>query len=376
MARWNPFRWNPYIDRLLLVPQLPGCYAEMLRSTEGTKSAWTVARDCLELFFDYQTFPDHYGPCRLWECDRSEWKYYFGSNYQSYQRARLKRRVQPAVYEILFSDKSVCERLCRETGVRMPRTCGVIRVDQDYRAALRAWIDEAGGEALIVKPLCGCAGRGIVLAQQVDGEIRVHGRDGTVPLDQFRLPADAIVQRVLKQDSRLAAFSPASVNTLRVATLYTRQDRILILAATLRTGVGDAYVDNWSAGGVAVGVDRQTGRLGRFAYDKSGKRYLTHPTSGMRFEGFPVPEWPRILDVAITIQSAFPFYRLLGMDIALEESGEPVLIEVNDQTDLLFQEQTAGPLFKDAAILRAFAEYDLLVNRHHTQLYRSLSKPV
>lgn len=367
-------RLNPLINKLRLIPHLPGCIVQVLRNRECTKSMIGVARDCLELFFDYRTFPDHYGPCRLWELDRSEWKYYFGSNYQFHQSEKLKRTVQPAIYEILFNDKEVCKRLCRETGVNMPHTYGVIRPDQDYRQALRSWIDEAAGDGLIVKPLCGSAGRGIVLTRLMQGEIRIQSRERCVPLDQYCLDTDAVVQRILKQDARMDVFCSTCVNTVRVVTLYTKQDRVLILAATLRTGVGDAYVDNWSAGGVAVGVDRRMGTLERFGYDKTGNRHLVHPTSGVRFEGFVVPEWPRILDVATTVQKAFPFYRLLGMDIALGQSGDPVLIEVNDQPDLLFQEQTSGPLFKDEEILREFAEYDLLVNRHHTQLYRSLQK--
>ncbi|MDD5674062.1 MAG: sugar-transfer associated ATP-grasp domain-containing protein, partial [Chitinivibrionales bacterium] len=104
-----------------------------------------------------------------------------------------------------------------------------------------------------------------------------------------------------------------------------------------------------------------------------GKQYRRHPTSDIVFKEFIVPEWPRIIAIAETIQRACPFYCLLGMDITLLENGEPVLIEVNANTDLVFQEQTSGPLLKDERIVKAFGEDDLLVNKYQKMFYSALA---
>ena len=111
--------------------------------------------------------------------------------------------------------------------------------------------------------------------------------------------------------------------------MVTPQDEIIVVNAALRTGVGHALVDNWSAGGVAAGVDCATGRLKKHAYDKKGNRYVAHPTSGIVFEDYQIPEWDRVHAAAVAIQRAFSFYRMLGLDIALDPNGQPVLIEIN-----------------------------------------------
>jgi hypothetical protein len=135
----------------------------------------------------------------------------------------------------------------------------------------------------------------------------------------------------------------------------------------MRFGVGGALVDNWSAGGVAVGVDHVAGKLKKIAFDKHGNEYLKHPITGVRFEGYQLPMWNSIIDMAKSIQKTFSFFKLLGLDIAVTNNG-PVLIEVNPSTDLVFQEQTAGPLLKDKNVLEEFDRYDLLINNYQKKL--------
>lgn len=364
---------KPILDRYRQFLRLPKCYLNLIEVNECKKSRLTMAADLLEIFFSYKTFPDNYGACRLWEVDKSEWKFYYGSNYHPYQRARLLRELQPREYQIIFDDKVICERLCRETGVRMPHTYGLISPAQDYKGKIRLWLDASAADSLIIKPLRGSAGQGIVLAKKSGTDIIIQSKNGFTALHEFNLATPAIVQEVLKQDRRMSAFSSVSVNTIRVVTMYTKKDSIIVLGTTMRCGVGESFVDNWSAGGVAVGIELRTGQLKKYGYDKEGRRYVEHPTSKVPFEGFQIPEWQRIIDVAVRIQKVFPCYRILGMDIALKNNGGPVLLEVNECTDLLFQEQTSGPLLREEQNLRAFGEYDLLVNKHQKKLYDGLS---
>ena len=81
----------------------------------------------------------------------------------------------------------------------------------------------------------------------------------------------------------MAVFSASSVNTLRVVTMVTPHDDIIVVNAAFRTGVGHAFVDNWSAGGVAAGIDCESGRLKKYAYDKKGNRYVSASDLGGRF---------------------------------------------------------------------------------------------
>lgn len=362
-------------ERFKQLFELPGYYRKVRAIGDCDKSGIALMFDLLTLFFSYKTFPDHYGLCRLWEVDREEWKYYFGSNYHPLQRSRLKAMVQPFNYRIVFNDKYLCVLLCRAMGIRTPQTYGVVNPKEDYRAQIRRWLQSRQAEALIIKPLFGERGRDIVLAERSNDAVVIRKAEAIIPLQDYFLEEQAIVQEFLSQDSRMAAFSPHSVNTIRVVTMITPQDQVLILNAYLRTGVGNSYVDNFSAGGVSPGIDLETGKLKAYAYDRGWHRHIKHPTTGIVFEGYQIPGWNRLLLAATSIQRSFSFYRLLGQDLAIDQNGEPVVIELNGAPDLISLEQKAGPLLRSEAVLRAFGDYDVLVNKHQRELYSSLGKP-
>lgn len=369
---------NPARVRLKQFFSLPDCYVKIIRNEEfkksRNKSRWELARDLWTLFFSYKMFPRIYVWCRLWEVDRSQWKYYYG--YQTLQKARLRSTVEPKEYDILFDDKAVCELLCRGIGVtNLPHTYGLIRPDQDYTERIRSIFQHSATPSLIIKPVRGHAGRDIVLVTMTDGTIRIRSGRELIPLEDFTLAKPAIVQELVKQDRRMAAYSSSSVNTIRVLTMYTKNESVIVLAASMLCGVGDSYVSNWSAGGVEIGIDTATGRLMKYAHDKNATRYTEHPTSKITFEGFPIPEWERIIDLATTIQKAFPFYRMLGTDIALREGGEPVIIEINNDPGFSGMEQTR-PLLQAEQNLKAFGEYDLFINKHQRELYADKEKTV
>jgi hypothetical protein len=370
------FRSNPIVDKFIKFSLLPDCYFKIIKNTEYTKSRFNLTVDLLKLFFSYKTFPNHYYSCRLWEVEEAQWKYYYGSNYQTPHRLILNKTVQPWEYAVLFYDKAVCDLLCRGISVNLPHTYGIISPDQNYKEKIKSWFRNPATDSLIIKPLTGSAGRGIILANKINNSIFIQSGTGLIPLQDFNLSKTAVVQEVIKQDRRMSTFSLSSVNTIRVVTMYTKKESIIILGAIMRCGIGESYIDNWSAGGVAVGIDNNTGRLKKYAYNKEGTRYIEHPTSKVVFEGFIVPQWQRIIDLAVKIQKALPCYRILGMDIAIQENGEPVLVEVNDYPDLLLLEQTCGPLLQVEQNLKAFGEYDLFVNRHQKELYENAAKGI
>jgi hypothetical protein len=132
------FRSNLIVDRIIKFFSLPDCYIKMIKNKDCNKTRSGIAFDLLELFFSYKTFPVHYGQCRLWEVEKSEWKYYFGSILSTYQMLLL-RKIQPREYDILFRDKAVCELLCRGIGINnIPRTYGIIGPDQNYKERIKS----------------------------------------------------------------------------------------------------------------------------------------------------------------------------------------------------------------------------------------------
>ena len=362
---------HPLIRRCLRFLALPLCFIRALRAAESAVSPLRIAADLLYIFFTLKCYPDNYGPCRLWEQDRRNWALYYGSTYNPYPRRSLRRRVQMYDRQSPIHDKHVAWRLMAGYDVRLPVTYGVVSPEEDYRTRITGWLDASGQDALIIKPVLGHAGLGICIAQRREGDVLIRAARREIPIEAFSLTEEAIVQNVVTQDSRVAAFAAGSLNTIRVVTLLTGNNEVMVVNSTMRFGTGTSFVDNWSAGGVAVGVDHEQGRLLSTAYDKIGRRYSQHPDSGLAFADFEIPCWDEIIAMATRVQEICSFYRLMGVDIALSPEG-PVLIEINANPDIVFQEQTSGPLFANERVLKEFETYGLLYNAQQIQLARRL----
>lgn len=352
---------NQRIRHLLRFALLPYCFVKLVNWKECPRTRLQVAGDLLYIFFKLRTFPDHYSACRLWEHPRKEWPRFYGSNYNPFQRERLRREVHPLTLERAFQRKDICDALCREMGLPMPRELGAINPGDDCALALGAMLDANQGEPLIAKPVNGHAGLGIVRVHRVGSDVLLRTRSDDIPASRFDPPERMIVQRILAQHPALSRIAPSSVNTLRLLTMLDKRGEFSIVGASMRFGVGSAFIDNWSAGGVAVGVHHETGRLMRVGFDKLGKAYESHPVSQVVFDQLEIPLWGEAIALGAHVQRCFQFFRLLGMDIAFTPEG-PVLIEINNDADIVFQEQTSGPLFGSKRTWELFKEYDLLYN--------------
>jgi predicted ATP-grasp superfamily ATP-dependent carboligase len=257
-------------------------------------------------------------------------------------------------------------------GVALPRYFGELETSDQYAQKINAiFKNNVGLKKIIIKPITGHAGRGIEVAYYSGSEIVVKTGSGVVPLDNYRLKGSAIVQEYIQQHAKIAEISGTAVNTIRLVTLWTKSGDVILVSASMRFGVGNAHVDNWSSGGIAVGVDHHSGRLMEVAFDKSGNRHLRHPDTQFAFLGFQLPYWEETVAIAKQIQTAANFYRLIGVDVAITPDG-PILIEMNANPDIIFQEQTAGPLLRDPGVLQAFSDYQLLYNSKQLQLAKGL----
>jgi glutathione synthase/RimK-type ligase-like ATP-grasp enzyme len=351
----------PYLRCLGRLAALPWYFATQVNRVECPLPAWRIVSDLLYIFFVLRYYPDNYAACRLWEVPRPSWAWYYGSSYNPFQRARLRREVQRSIYMILFEDKEVSALLCRGADLPQPRLLGILDPATDYRTELQSMVEVAGLARAIIKPVAGSAGRGIVVFEFEGGTQRLRGGHVETDLGEFRLESRAVVQELLVQDPALADLAAEALSTVRVVTFLTRDGRLLVLGATMRFGVQGSFIDNWSAGGVAVGVDVDAGRLAAAGYDKRGRRYFRHPDTEVPFSGREVPRWREVLALAERTQRAFGYYRLLGMDVGITDSG-PCLIEINAQPDLVFQEQTSGPILARPGVFAAFAAESLLIS--------------
>ena len=141
-----------------------------------------------------------------------------------------------------------------------------------------------------------------------------------------------IFQETIRQHKNISILHPDSVNTIRIMTLI------------IRLGVGKSKVDNASAGGIYCGINEK-GNLTNFAYDSNGNRYKKHP-DGMEFNKCNLPFMDKVKELVKMAAQRFPHFRCIGWDIAIDENGEPLIIEANLTMSSLDVVQTVGgPLF-------------------------------
>lgn len=158
-------------------------------------------------------------------------------------------------------------------------------------------------------------------------------------------PTDVIIQRRVWQHEKMAAINPSSVNTLRLYSVLGKDGDVKVYSAVLRTGVGDTKVDNYSSGGLSVGITEE-GTLRKVAFNKLGEQVDTHPTTGLVFENYAIPSYGKAVELAKKAHVLVPHFRSVSWDIAITEDGLPILIEGNlcrGGIDLL--QLSNGPLF-------------------------------
>lgn len=179
---------------------------------------------------------------------------------------------------------------------------------------------------LFVKPSAGFYGRGVRYldaAQAAD------------PAALYRcLRAEgALVEQPIRQHEAMAAFHPASVNTLRLVTLLTKSGEVKIVTANLRCGNLGCCADNFHHGGLAALIDLSTGIVCTPGVDRYLNRYCVHPQTGKQIVGFQVPFWSEITAAVKKAARVVPTVRYVGWDVAVGRQGEVIVVEGNAGAD-------------------------------------------
>lgn len=184
-----------------------------------------------------------------------------------------------------------------------------------------------------------CGGKGVLYIDSAAGELYLQVMEGTKSWQE-----DIMIQLPVKQHELISAINESSVNTFRIISLLTNEG-VKIYTISLRMGMAGVRVDNASGGGVACGVT-EDGCLKKYAYRISGERFLKHPTSDLVFEGYKLPGVESVKRMVEKAHKMVPHFRLVTWDIAVDESGEAVLIEANfAKGGIEFPQLTNGPLF-------------------------------
>lgn len=200
----------------------------------------------------------------------------------------------------------------------------------------------------IIKPtIDSCGGNGVIKVKINQGNFYLKEKliDKLDLLKKYQ--KNYLIQKEIKQSEFLNKIYPKSLNTIRIMT-YQDEGKIHIIAAVLRIGSGGGEVDNFSAGGFAVGINITTGKLNSFGTNKNGEIYEeVHPETKQKFSNKKIPNWENILVIVKEWSNDIPnYFRICSWDIALNEFNNPIFIEVNLRyPELGFHQINTGSLF-------------------------------
>jgi len=243
----------------------------------------------------------------------------------------------------LVDDKLQTKALAEAYGLSFPETYFVIRNPRD---AARLEKKLADREAFVIKPACGSGGKGVVVIDGRDGEGRYLKPSGAVLTGEeirhhvanilaglFSLGGQrdfAVVEYRVRPARVLTAISYQGAPDVRVVMLHGYPVMAMLRAAT-RESDGRA---NLHQGAVGIGIDLATGRTVRAVH--RGRPVTTHPDLDAALIGVDMPQWDRILEIAVTCQEMTGL-GYLGADVMIDEMLGPMLIEVNARPGLTIQ---------------------------------------
>jgi hypothetical protein len=189
--------------------------------------------------------------------------------------------------------------------------------------------------------------------RQVDGRPEIHvtlqdvdGLAGWEDIDAY-YGRDYVVQRYIRQHEYFGRLCSTAVNTMRLMTYRSIvDDRVHVIQRIMKIGRKGRVTDNEWTGSVTVGVSA-AGKLNGYAVDKFGVRFTAFNDVDVSHLA-DNPFVPMVDRAAISLAGMVHYSRLLGMDFAVDETGDVIFIEMNHSYNgINYFQYNNGPLFHE-----------------------------
>lgn len=251
-------------------------------------------------------------------------------------RMHIEPILNPAPMRAYYADKNVFPVVCGEENVPKTLLCrinGSTLLDGKF-VPVNCDIDDLLQEEqrVVLKPsVDGSSGKGVMMFTKKDGKW-VSSSDAAVLTSDYLMKygKDFVLQRAITQHEDLSYFNPSSVNTIRLAVYRSVKDEVPhVTAGVMRVGRSGEYVDNaHRGGGVFVGIDMSTGRVGNKLFNHCGQ--CQTEWNGLDYsEERYIPNWEEVKQFACQIARKVTHHRLLALDLTVTSEGRPFLIEYN-----------------------------------------------
>ncbi len=258
------------------------------------------------------------------------------------RNARFLLPNNPRALYGLVDDKLQTKALAEKEGLSVPETYAVIRSPHQSSK-----IDDllAAHSSFVVKPARGSGGKGVLVIDSKAGDHYVKPSGSTLTGDELRHHVSNILAGLFslggQRDCALVEYRvrPAQVMTqisyqgapdIRIVMLHGYPVMAMLRTAT-RESDGRA---NLHQGAIGIGIDIATGLTIRAVHH--GRPILRHPDLHVPLAGVQLPQWEKILNIAVTCQEMTGL-GYLGVDLMIDEQLGPLMIEVNARPGLAIQ---------------------------------------
>jgi hypothetical protein len=166
-----------------------------------------------------------------------------------------------------------------------------------------------------------------------------------------------ILQPRVANHADLMPVSGNGLSTVRIITIRNRDDAPQVALACYRMPTGQSVVDNFAAGGIAAGVNLDTGVLTTGVVKTDFvQRILRHPDSGASIAELALPYWRDVCDLAVSAHRTFPSMVSVGWDVAITPGG-PILVEGNAVWCVDLAQMSAAKPLADTPIPACLSQY-------------------
>lgn len=186
-------------------------------------------------------------------------------------------------------------------------------------------------DSVVIKPTMATgSGRGVrVFYRTHDEFVEKSGLILSIKMLNDLYGSDYIIQERMQQLDFMTMFNSCSVNTIRCMTYRSvKDDKVRFCNAVLRIGGKGKDIDNAHAGGVFCGIDKE-GKLGNYVCNHLGQIHSSFNGIDFSRERRIIPDYEKVKDFAINVAGRIPYMRLLALDIMIDATGKPILIEFN-----------------------------------------------
>lgn len=256
-------------------------------------------------------------------------------------------------------DKVLVSALLEKLGLRATRAQAVFSLERGFGALLTLRSADEVAEFLkskakypiFAKPISGSKSVGSALLAKFDPETSIvtlgNGRTGNV----YRLaeeivrdyPRGFVFEAAVTQHKDVTKLIGKALGCLRVVTVMD-EGAPRVLYALWKIPAPDAMSDNfWQKGSMLGEIDIADGSLKQVRRGSGLQSEVieAHPVSGIAFEGYRIPNWDKVQELATAAHRISPENGVLGWDIGISKDG-PVVVECNTNPFHSLYQQATG----------------------------------